>query len=194
MDILSDALKLGVTPAIIVVIYLIITKIIETRKESKRIILNAEVVTCFTKLNGFLDYFTKDIINKETDKCNFAIKNSFKALANTVIKHCTYTIISNNIELNKEIIIDNIQRVVNTEFSNLYSNLYLYNVNGNKVTDYIDNKWKDEMINFLIDIIYTSNLTKEQKLYNLNNKCNIRINDYCILVCNKYMEHGRDLH
>lgn len=189
MDLLGESLRLGITPAIIVALYLIVTKIIDHKKEAKTVTLNREIVDCFAKLNNFLDYVTKDIINKEADKCDIAIKNAFKASANTIIKNATYTIISNNIEANRIFIIDNIHHLINSEYSTLYNNLILYNSKDNKVTDYLNPAWKEEMIKLLTDIIYTPKATKEEKLYNLNNRCNVRINDYSIEVLNKYIEH-----
>lgn len=189
MDLLGESLRLGITPAIIVALYLIVTKIMDHKKEAKTVTLNREIVDCFAKLNNFLDYVTKDIINKEADKCDIAIKNAFKASANTIIKNATYTIISNNIEANRVFIIDNIHHLINSEYSTLYNNLILYNSKDNKVTDYLNPAWKEEMIKLLTDIIYTPKATKEEKLYNLNNRCNVRINDYSIEVLNKYIEH-----
>lgn len=194
MDLLGESLKLGIAPAVIVAIYLIISKIIDTREKSKTVTLNKEIVDCFSKLNSFLDYVTKDIIDKETDKCDSAIKNTFKAFANVIIKNGTYTIISNNIEANKIFIFDNIKHLVNSEYSTLYNNLILYNNNNNKVTDYLNPEWKEEVIKLLIDIIYTPNATKEEKLYNLNARCNARINDYCVEVLNKYIKYEQSLH
>lgn len=193
MDLLGESLKLGITPAIIVALYLVVTKIIDNKKESKTVTLNREIVDCFAKLNNFLDYVTKDIINKEADKCDIAIKNAFKASANTIIKNATYTIISNNIQTNKVFIIDNINHLVNSEYSTLYNALILYNSKDNKVTDYLNPEWKEEMVKLLTDIIYAPNATKEEKLYNLNNRCNVRINDYCIAVLNKYIEHEQGI-
>ena len=43
MDILGDALRQGIAPAIVVAIYLIITKIIDSRKENAQIKLSADL-------------------------------------------------------------------------------------------------------------------------------------------------------
>lgn len=56
---LLESLRLGITPGIIVLIYLIIIKIIDTKKESNTVKINKEVTECFRKLNSFLDYITK---------------------------------------------------------------------------------------------------------------------------------------
>ena len=114
---------------------------------------------------------------------------SFKASANTIIKFATATIINNNIEVNKENILDNIKRIINSEYYNLYTVLFTYNTDKNKITDYFKEEWKDELQKDLINIIYNNQLTKEQKLYTINNKVNIRVEDYYVYVTNKYIEH-----
>ena len=114
---------------------------------------------------------------------------SFKASANTIIKFATTTIINNNIEVNKENILDNIKRIINSEYYNLYTVLFTYNTDKNKITDYFKEEWKDELQKDLINIIYNHQLSKEQKLYTINYKVNIRIEDYYVYVTNKYIEH-----
>jgi hypothetical protein len=190
MEILVESLKGGIAPAIVIAIYLIIVKIIDSKKESKQIKLNAEVVDCFAKLNKFLNYITEDIIDKEGDKCTNAIKSSFKACANSIIKFSINTIINNNIDINKETIIDNITNLINTEYYSFYNELSLYNSTNNRLTDYIKIEWKDIIKKDVINIIYNENLTKDQKIYNLNNKINIRFDDYCIYVINKYSKNA----
>ena len=91
---LLESLRLGITPGIIVLIYLIIIKIIDTKKESNAVKINKEVTECFRKLNSFLDYITKDILNDAEEKRDYAIKNSFKAFANSIIRHATSVIIA----------------------------------------------------------------------------------------------------
>lgn len=71
---LLESLRLGITPGIIVLIYLIIIKVIDTKKESNAVKINKEVTECFCKLNSFLDYITKDILNDAEEKRDYAIK------------------------------------------------------------------------------------------------------------------------
>ena len=100
MEILLESLKFGITPAIVVAIYLTINKILTDRKEAQQAKLSNDIVQSFNKLNTFLDHITKDIIDRESDKCNSAIKNAFQRLENMILKYVNHTIINNNVEIN----------------------------------------------------------------------------------------------
>lgn len=191
MEILLESLKLGIAPSIVVAIYLTINKFIDNRKEEKQAKLNGDIVTSFNKLNNFLDYITKDLIEKESDKCNSAIKNAFQRMENTILKHCNYTIINNNVDLNKKNIIDNVHHLINTEYYNLYNVLLLHSSGKNNLIDYMNLDWKQELFDDIADIIFNHELNKEQKIYSLQNKINLRITDYSVIVINKYTENER---
>lgn len=185
MEELLEGLRLGITPGIIVLIYLIIIKIINTEKESNTIKINKEVTECFRKLNSFLDYITKDILNDAEEKRDYAIKNSFKTFANSIIRHTTSVIIANNIDNNKENIIENIRYIVNSNYYMLYNLMFLY-----KLCDYIKPEWKTEVNKDIVEIIYNNKFSKEEKLYNINNKINIKVDGYISIVmkqCHTYV-------
>lgn len=199
MDLMNSAVEQGVWSAIVVGIYLVIAKIIDTYKEIKKhnkeeevkkhqIIINQKLVDSISTISDFITLTTKNIIDKDKERCVNAIKHLFKSSANSVIKFATDTIITNNIQINKTNILSNIEDIVNGEYYSLYSALILYHTDINPITDYIKVDWKNEIKDVLINIIYNENLNKEQKLYNINNKINIKINDYCIYVTNKYLE------
>lgn len=182
---LLESLRLGITPGIIVLIYLIIIKIIDTKKESNAIKINKEVTECFRKLNSFLDYITKDILNDAEEKRDYAIKNSFKAFANSIIRHATSVIIANNIDNNKENIIENIRYIVDSNYYRLYDLMFLY-----KLCGYIKPEWKTEVNEDIVEIIYNNKFSKEEKLYNINNKINIKVDGYISIVmkqCHTYV-------
>ena len=188
-ELLQKSLEQVLIPGIIILVWLIVNKIIDARKESKQIKLNKDVVDSFVTISNYFQDITQHTINKNKDRCKKAIMLSFKASANTIIKFTTTTIINNNIEINKENILDNIKRIINSEYYNLYTVLFAYNTDKNKITDYFKEEWKDELQNDIINIIYNHQLSKEQKLYAINNKINIHIEDYYIYVTNKYIEH-----
>lgn len=182
---LLESLRLGITPGIIVLIYLIIIKVIDTKKESNAVKINKEVTECFRKLNSFLDYITKDILNDAEEKRDYAIKNSFKAFANSIIRHATSIIITNNIDNNKENIIENIRYIVDSNYYKLYNLMFLY-----KLCAYIKPEWKKEVNEDIVEIIYNNKFSKEEKLYNINNKINIKIDGYISIVmkqCHTYV-------
>lgn len=182
---LLESLRLGITPGIIVLIYLIIIKIIDTKKESNAVKINKEVTECFCKLNSFLDYITKDILNDAEEKRDYAIKNSFKAFANSIIRHATSVIIANNIDNNKENIIENIRYIVDSNYYRLYDLMFLY-----KLCGYIKPEWKTEVNEDIVEIIYNNKFSKEEKLHNINNKINIKVDGYISIVmkqCHTYV-------
>lgn len=182
---LLESLRLGITPGIIVLIYLIIIKVIDTKKESNAVKINKEITECFRKLNSFLDYITKDIFNDTEEKRDYAIKSSFKAFANSIIRHATSIIIANNINNNKENIIENIRYIVDSNYYRLYNLMFLY-----KLCGYIKPEWKTEVNKDIVEIIYNNKFSKEEKLYNINNKINIKIDEYISIVmkqCHTYV-------
>ena len=189
MEILLESLKFGITPAIVVAIYLTINKILVDRKEAQEAKLSNDIVQSFNKLNTFLDHITKDIIARESDKCNSAIKNAFQRLENMILKYVNHTIINNNVEINRKHIIDNVHHLINAEYYNLYNTLMLYSTEKLDLTKYMNVIWKDELFNDVTEIVFNADLTKEQKIYSLQNKIDFRVNDYMINVLNRYTEH-----
>lgn len=178
MDLLLESLKLGIAPSIVVAIYLVINKIIDNRKESKQAKLSDDIVKGFAKLNNFLDYITNDIIAKENDRRDLAIKNSFDRFENEIIKFGIYTIVNNNIEINKENILDNAKHTILSEFYALQSALALYSPDKVNLSTYLNLDWIDELDNDIISIIFKEKCNKEQKIYILYNKITIRVNEY----------------
>ena len=191
MELLLESLKLGVAPSIVVAIYLTINKYIDNKKEAKQAKLNNDIVVSFNKLNTFLDHITKNIIEKESDKCNNAIKNAFQRMENMILKYVNHTIINNNVEINRKHIIDNVHHLVNAEYYNLYNVLMLYSTEKMDLTECANVVWKDELFSDVTEIVFNNALTKEQKIYSLQNKIDFRINDYMINVLNHYAEYDK---
>lgn len=189
MEVLLESLRLGIAPALVVAIYLTINKIIDNKKEEKQAKLSTSVINSFNKLNTFLDYITKDIIEKESEKRTIAIKNAFFRMENEILKYVNHTIINNNINNNKKNIIDNLHHLINTEYYNLYNILLLHSSSKVDLLEFIKVEWKEELFNDVYDIIFNTEFTKEQKIYTLQNKLNIRISDYSINVINKNAEY-----
>ena len=133
MDLLSEALQQGIAPAIVVAIYLIITKIIDTRKENTQLKLNSELTKSVNKISSFVNTLTKDIIDKDKDKCKVAIEDSMYSSGMRLCNFVSSTVINNNIDTNKDNVLANIHNIVNAEFYNVFSTLSLYIINGAKI-------------------------------------------------------------
>lgn len=186
MEILLESLKLGIAPSIVVAIYLVLNKVIEARKESKQAKVNINVVESFNKLNNFLDYITKDIIAKESDRRDLAIKNAFDRFENSIVKFSLTTIVNNHIDINKENILDNAKHTILSEFYALQSALALYSPEESNLSTYVKIDWQDEIYKDIIDIIYKEKFTKDQKIYALYNKVNIRVNEYKSIILKEH--------
>ena len=195
MDILIQSFQYGIVPTLIVLIYLIITKYFDNKKErelaKKSIKVNAEILECFNNLNIYLKHITKDILEKEDDKCVAAIRTSFKSMAHSVSKFAIFTIISNNVKANRDNIIDNIKNTVYSEFATIYNDLLLYKVNDKRASDYIKEEWKENMISDLKNIIFDENLSKEDKIYTIHNKINLLVGNYIAFVNKSYFENDK---
>lgn len=192
MEILLQSLKLGIAPSLVVAIYLLINKILEDKKESKQAKLNSQVIESFAKLNNFLDYFTKNIINKEIDKCEVGIRHSFDKLKSTLLEEAIIIIINNNIVVNKKNIVANLQHLVNGEYYVLKNNLKLYTTHFINISEFVSEDWKKELYDDIVDIIFNMEFTKDQKIYSLQAKLDNTINEYKNIVLSSNLNKLKD--
>ena len=174
MDILQEALTQGIAPAIIIAVYLIIIKIIDHKKESNQAKINSKLV----------DSITKNIVDKDKEKCKNAINNSLKSSAYSLIKFVTNTLINNHIDINRDTILINIKNIVNTEYYNIYTTLNIYEINNIRVSDVLKKEWISEIEKDIIDSIYKSGYSNEEKILSFTNKINIRFNSYITYIIN----------
>ena len=59
-----------------------------------------------------------------------------------------------------------------------------------KLCGYIKSEWKTEVNEDIVEIIYNNKFSKEEKLYNINNKINIKVDGYISIVmkqCHTYV-------
>lgn len=184
MDILQEALTQGITPAIIIAIYLIIVKIIDNKKESNQAKINSKLADSISKIGDFIDSITKNIVDKDKEKCKNAINNSLKSSAYSLIKFVTNTLINNHIDINRDTILINIKNIVNTEYYNIYTTLNIYEINNIRVSDVLKKEWISEIEKDIIDSIYKSGYSNEEKILSFTNKINIRFNSYITYIIN----------
>lgn len=190
---LVSSLQFGIPSAIIVLIFLIISKIIdsvnERHKDKTKVEVNKEMIDCFNNLNSFLQHITKDIVEKDNDKCSATIRTAFKSMSYALIRFATFTIINNNVKANQENIEENINNVVDKEYSTLYNTLVLYYSDKNQIVDCLKEEWKDDLKKDLRNIIFNTSLDKDARLYNIHNKIDIKVDRYYTYINNKFLEN-----
>lgn len=189
MDVLSDALKQGITPAIIVVIYLIIVKIIDNKKNDSQIKINAELSKSINSISNFISILTKNIMDKDKDKCKNAIEDSMYSCGMRLTNFVANTVINNHINTNKENILANIHNIVNAEYYTIYSTLSIYTVNNSKVSDVLNKTWIEDIEKDIVEIIYNTSLNNEEKILSFSNKINIRFQSYITYIINNTIKN-----
>lgn len=184
MEILIEALKDGVAPAIVVAIYLIITKIIDSKRDSTQVQLSTKLINSINDISLFINHITENIIITDKDKCKTAIEDSMYASGMRLINFVSSTIVNNNIESNKDNILANVQNIVNAEYYNVYSTLSLYVINGTKVSESLNKQWMKDVEDDMVNIIYSKNLDKEERIMAFTNKINIKFQSYVTWIIN----------
>lgn len=184
MDLISDALAQGITPAIIVVIYLIAVKVIDNKREHNQAKLNNELINSISNISNFITDITKNTIQKDKEKCKMAINLSINCSAYALIKFVVDTLVNNHIDINKDTIITNIKNIVNAEYYNIFTILNIYEIHGTKVSKFLKKEWIDDVEKSIIDSIYNDALSKEEKIMSFSNKINIKFQSYITYIIN----------
>lgn len=136
------------------------------------------------KLNNVLDKTFKEAERKEVQKCKNVIDLSFKVYASKVIREVEFIIIHNNIEQNRDLIIDNINKLVATEYYKLYSILSAYEINEINVASKLKDEWIKEITDDAIAIVYNKQ-DVISRITQLNNRVTIYTSEYSTYVNNK---------
>lgn len=185
MDILQTALEQGIAPAIVVAVYLLIIRLLDSKKESKTAKLNGQMIDCINNINEFLKHITQDIIDKEPERCNKSLTDVFDSFSYKVLNFVVYTLINNHIIKNKKSIIENLNKTIDKEYQDIFTVVLLYSNSRNKLVTKIDKEWTYSLKDAVIDIIYDKNLTKEQKIYQCSNKIKLYVDEYCANLINQ---------
>lgn len=137
-----------------------------------------------TKLNIILVKNFEDAEKKENRKCERVIQLGFKAFGFKISQECTNIIAHNNIDKNRKLIESNINKIISTEYYNLYSTLSAYEIKEINVSTKLKEDWIKEIANAVIAIIYDGQ-DSVIRIVHINDKLNILINDYSTFVYNK---------
>ena len=136
------------------------------------------------KLNGVLDKAFQDAETKERNKVKNAICTAFDSFKWAVANTCHEIIIHNNIEQNKELIKQNLFKVISTEYYKLYNVFSAYELDGICVATKLKEEWIDTVTNECLAIIYDGQ-DPVNRISQISNKLLILTNEYSIYINNK---------
>lgn len=170
---IQTAFEQGIIPGIVVAIYLIIVKIIDSRKKDP-----------LAEIAKLLQVVTKDIIDKDKEKARQMVLVSFNAVAKDFNSYVTSAVINNNINTKRSLIEDNIKHLVSGAYYNIYSQLSMYKVGDRYLNEYMKDEWKDKWAEDMEKVIFNTELTQNDKILTYNNRIEIRIKDYETYIIN----------
>ena len=136
------------------------------------------------KLNAVLDKIFKEAERKEASKCRNTIELGFTTFKSKISQEIERIIINNNIEENKQLILDNVTKLVSTEYYKLYAVLSLYEINETNVSKRLKDEWIKEIAEDVINIVYNGQ-DATSRIAQINNRLLIHISNYSTFVINK---------
>ena len=136
------------------------------------------------KLNTVLDKIFKDAERKEAHKCKNTIDLGFKTFGAAITQKIESIIIHNNIEKNRQLILDNITKLVSTEYYKLYAILSDYEINETNVARRLKEEWIDELTKTIIDIVYDGQ-DSISRITQINNRIGIYVSNFSTYISNK---------
>ena len=172
-------------------LYALITNLIsyfKTKSKNKPLMEMAsslkENTEYIIKLGNVLDKTLQDSERKAANNCENAIDAGFKAFGFKLIQESATIIAHNNIEKNKEYIVNNINKVVSTEYYKLYSSLSGYEIKEVNVASKLKEEWIKDIADNIIAIVYNGQ-DAIARITQVSNRINISINEYSTYVNNK---------
>ena len=124
------------------------------------------------------------LVDETDEQFGKAVKIFKEQIQDKLINFVSTTLVSNHIIENKDNILANIHNLVNAEYYNIYSTLSLYIIDGAKVSEYLNKEWINSIETDMINVIYNSTLSKEDKILAFTNKINIKIQSYITFIIN----------
>lgn len=181
--------------SVVFISYTVIIKLIDyfRHKDDKKSLVEMglavkEVSTNVAKLNAILDNLFQDVTKKNLEKGKIIIELAFFNFQYKIVNLCCNIIINNNIDINKEFIIANITKTVNTEFYRAYHTLSLYEVGNTSLSEFLKDSWKDDCIKDVLAIIYNGQEDK-LRISQINSNLSIKVDNWIVYINNKYTEY-----
>lgn len=174
MDLIHSAFEQGLIPGIVIIIYLIITKIIDSKKKDP-----------LNDIAKLLNVITKDILEKDREKSKAMVQIAITNATSECSKFVISTIINNNIDNNRDQIEYNAKHLVNSIYYDTYAKLNMYRGDEDYLSRYMKDEWREDIYNDIINIIYNVNLNSDQRILAFNKRMDIRTNDHTAYIINK---------
>ena len=140
------------------------------------------------KLNGVLDKAFQDAESKEQDKVKNVIVLGFDSFKVNISNICNSIIIHNNIDTNKDLIKQNVFRLVSTEYYKLYNVFSAYEINGVNISTKLKDEWIDDITKECLDIIYNGQ-DDLIRISQLTNRLDIIADEHSVFVNNRVFNH-----
>lgn len=179
----------------IYVAYTLIVKIVDLFKakdRNKPLIEMASAIKQVSenvvKLNGVLDKAFQDAESKEQDKIKNVIVLGFDSFKVNISNICNSIIIHNNIDTNKDLIKQNVFRLVSTEYYKLYNVFSAYEINGVNISTKLKDEWIDDITKECLDIIYNDQ-DALIRISQLTNRLDIIADEHSVFVNNRVFNH-----
>ncbi len=195
-EIISESIRnssytAAIISSVVFIIYTAIVKIIDylkgKQKDKPLIEMSKamrEITVNVAKLNLILDKTFEKAERKEISQCDKAIQLGFKAFGFRISQEAIGIVAHNNIDKNKELIKDNIRKIVSTEYYKLYSALSAYEIKEVNVATKLREDWIKTISDSIIGIIYDGQ-DEMSRIAHINDKLNIYINDYSTYISNR---------
>lgn len=194
-EIIESALNHGLSSVIAISVFLLLYKVLDNKKKTKseKFISSIsetldEVSKSILQVSVFISDITKNIIDKDKDKCKVAIDDAMFSSAMRLTIFVTNTIINNHVQTNKDNILANIHNIVNAEYYTVFSTLALYKINDVKVSDNMKKDWMSSVEKSIIEIVFNDKLNKEEKISSFHNKINLKFQSYITYITNNTLK------
>lgn len=174
MELIENAFEQGLIPGVVIVVYLIINKIIDNNKRNP-----------LDDIAKLLNIVTKDIIEKDREKSKAIVSIAMINATSECAKFVASTIITNNVDNNRDQIEYNARQLVNSVYYDTYSKLNMYRGDEDYLSHYMKEEWKEDIYGDIINIVYNKNLDSNQRILAFNKRIDIRTNNYTAYIINK---------
>ncbi len=101
-----------------------------------------------------LNIVTRDIIEKDREKSKAVISITMVNAASKCAKFVASTIITNNVDNNRDQIEYNARHLVNSVYYDAYSKLNMYRGDEDYLSHYMKEEWKEDIYGDIINIVY----------------------------------------